>query len=116
MKELICIVCPKGCRLSVDDENGYKVSGNGCKRGEEYGKMELINPVRVITSTVCVESTTHSRCPVKTSTAIPKALIGEAMKTLDGLKIKAPVKYGQVIVKDVCGTDADFIAVREISL
>ena len=23
MKELVCIVCPKGCRLHVDDENGY---------------------------------------------------------------------------------------------
>ena len=25
MKELICIVCPKGCRLHVDENDGYKV-------------------------------------------------------------------------------------------
>ena len=38
MTSIICITCPKGCRLSVDEENGYKVTGNGCPRGEIYGK------------------------------------------------------------------------------
>ena len=33
MTDLICIVCPKGCHLKVDEENGYKVTGNGCPRG-----------------------------------------------------------------------------------
>ena len=33
MKELICIVCPKGCHLRVDEDNGYAVTGNGCPRG-----------------------------------------------------------------------------------
>ena len=42
MKELVCIVCPKGCRLSVDEENGFAVTGNSCPRGEEYGKREKI--------------------------------------------------------------------------
>ena len=32
MKELICIKCPKGCHLHVDDENGYAVFQNFCKR------------------------------------------------------------------------------------
>ena len=33
MKELICIVCPRGCRLTVDENNDYAVTGNSCKRG-----------------------------------------------------------------------------------
>ena len=52
MKELICIVCPKGCHLKVDEENGCAVTGNGCPRGAEYGKSELLHPTRVLTSTV----------------------------------------------------------------
>ena len=37
MKELTCIICPVGCSLCVEEENGeMKVSGNTCKRGEEY--------------------------------------------------------------------------------
>ena len=43
MKELICIVCPKGCHLKVDEENGWAVSGNSCPKGAEYGRTELQN-------------------------------------------------------------------------
>lgn len=112
MKELICIVCPKGCHLKVDEEHGYTVTGNGCPRGAEYGHVELTNPTRVVTSTVCVEGALHRRCPVKTSGAIPKGKMFDAMKTLNGLVLKAPVALGQVVVKDVCGTGIDFIAAR----
>ena len=52
MTELICITCPKGCHLSVDEKNDYAVTGNSCPRGVEYGKSELLHPVRVVTSTV----------------------------------------------------------------
>ena len=87
MKELICIVCPKGCHLKVDEEHGWAVSGNSCEKGAEYGKIELTNPTRVITSTVEVAGGAHPRCPVKTDRPIPKGLIFEAMKTLDGGRI-----------------------------
>ena len=49
MKDLICIMCPKGCHLKVDEEHGYTVTGNRCPRGAEYGHNELKNPTRVIT-------------------------------------------------------------------
>ena len=54
MKELICIVCPKGCHLQVDEQNDYQVFGNSCPRGAEYGKNELLHPTRVLTSIVKV--------------------------------------------------------------
>ena len=28
MRELICITCPKGCHLKVDEENGYIYATN----------------------------------------------------------------------------------------
>ena len=73
MKELVCIVCPKGCRLSVDEENGYAVTGNSCPRGEEYGKNELRDPHRAVTSTVHISGAMHPRLPVKTDGEIKKA-------------------------------------------
>ena len=79
MKELICIVCPKGCHLKVDEEKDFAVTGNGCPRGAEYGKIELTHPTRVVTSTVRCVGGAHPRCPVKTDGAIPKGLIREAM-------------------------------------
>ena len=52
MKELVCIVCPRGCRLKVDEENDFAVTGNTCPRGAEYGRNEIMAPTRVLTSTV----------------------------------------------------------------
>mgnify|MGYP001264841488 CR=1 FL=1 len=114
MTELVCIVCPKGCHLHVDEENDYKVTGQSCPRGESYGKIELLNPTRVITSTVRIEGASHRRCPVKTNGAIPKSLIFEAMKTLDPVTLHAPVQLGQVVVENVCGTGIDFVASRSL--
>lgn len=114
MKELICIVCPKGCHLRVDEERDFAVTGSGCPRGEEYGKMELMNPTRVITSTVKCRGLTHLRCPVKTSQPIPKGLVFAAMRELDGIELTSPVHAGQVVAENVCGTGADFIACRDL--
>lgn len=114
MKELICIVCPRGCHLRVDEENGYAVTGNSCARGAEYGRTELTNPTRVLTSTVAVEGGAHPRCPVKTNAPIPKGKLFEAMAALDGIVLQAPVALGQVVVENVCGTGADFIATRSL--
>lgn len=43
MKELICIVCPNGCHLRVDETGGCRVTGNACPRGEEYGRSEVLS-------------------------------------------------------------------------
>ena len=72
MTELTCIVCPKGCRLNVDEENGFLVTGYGCPRGKEYGHKELTAPTRTLTSIVRIEGAIHPCCPVKTSGEIPK--------------------------------------------
>lgn len=114
MKELICIVCPKGCHLKVDEEQNYRVAGNSCPRGEEYGKMELTHPTRVVTSTVRCTGGAHPRCPVKTSAPIPKELILQAVRCLDGVELTSPVRTGDVVVPDVCGTGVDFVATRDL--
>ncbi len=114
MKELICIVCPKGCHLQVDEDRNYAVSGNSCPRGEEYGRMELTHPTRVVTSTVRCTGGAHPRCPVKTEGPIPKELIFQAVRCLDGVELTAPVRTGDVVVADVCGTGVPFVATRDL--
>ena len=114
MKELICIVCPRGCHLKVDEEQDCRVTGNGCPRGEEYGKMELTHPTRVVTSTVRCTGGAHPRCPVKTAAPIPKACLFQAVRCLDGVELTAPVRAGDIVVADVCGTGIPFIATRDL--
>ena len=112
MKELICIVCHKGCHLKVDEEKDFAVTGNGCPSVAEYGKIELTHPTRVVTSTVRCVGGTHPRCPVKTDGAIPKGLIREAMGLLEAVTLTAPVALGQVAVANVCGTGVNFVTTR----
>ena len=115
MKELICIVCPKGCHLKVDEENGWAVSGNSCPKGAEYGRTALQNPTRVLTSTVCVQGGLHRRLPVKTTAPIPKELIFEAMESLNGVRLTAPVHLGQVVIPNLLGTGVDVVATRDMT-
>ena len=114
MKELICIVCPQGCRLRVDEDRDCAVTGNRCERGADYGRTELLNPTRVLTSTVDVLGSHIARCPVKTAGAIPKAKIFEAMELVRAVKVSAPVKSGQVIIKNLLGTGVDLVATRDM--
>ncbi len=114
MKELVCIVCPRGCRLRVDEENGCAVTGNSCPRGAEYGKNEVSNPTRVLTSTVRIEGARYRRCPVKTRTAVPKGKLIEIMGLLNGVEVTAPVKTGQVVLPDAAGTGVDVVATKDM--
>lgn len=113
MAELICIVCPRGCHLHVDEET-LTVTGNSCARGGEYGKTEATNPVRVLTSVVRMEDGTHRCCSVKTNGGVPKKDIFQAMKALKEIRVIPPVKIGDVIVRDVCGTGVDWVATKAI--
>lgn len=114
VKELICIVCPRGCHLEVDVDNDYKVTGNQCPRGAEYGVKELTCPTRVITSTVKIEGGLHKRLPVRTNGAIPKELNFKCMEILDQIEVKSPVKVGDVIVENILNTGVDLIATRNM--
>ncbi len=115
---IICVVCPKGCSLEVDGE-AKTVSGNGCPRGRTYGLTEVIDPRRILTSTVRVKSTImdgllseQTILPVRTKSGIPKRLLFSAMKEINSVEVMLPVQIGQVIIPNVCDTGIDVIASR----
>ena len=113
IKTLICINCPKGCHLTVDTDK-VTVEGNSCIKGKEYGLNEVTNPVRIITTTVKVIEGDHKLLPVKTEKAIPKAMNFKCMEILNQLVIKAPIKVGDIIVKNILDTGVNVIACRNI--
>lgn len=114
---LVCIVCPVGCRLEVTEPEGndeWIVTGNKCKRGEVYGKKELVNPTRVLPTTVKINNGFLNRLPVRTNGDIPKGKIFEAMEVINNVVVEAPVKMGDVIISDLLGTGVDVIASRSM--
>lgn len=112
-RELICIVCPKGCHLKVDVEN-EKVTGNTCKRGEIYGLNEVKNPIRVVTSTVKIKNSKNKMVPVKTKEAIPKGKIFDVMREINTVEVILPIKVGQVIIENILDTGVDVIAAKTV--
>lgn len=114
MTEVICTMCPNGCHLQVDEENGYAVTGNKCPRGAVYGKSELTNPVRIVTTTVRIEGAAHPSLPVKTASDVPKGKMFDIVAALDDVCVQAPVHVGDVVLADVCGTGVDVVASRSM--
>ena len=112
MKELICIVCPRGCRLQIHPEQNNLVTGNHCDKGIEYAKTEFTAPVRTVTSTVKILGAAYPRLPVKTNHPIPKECIDDVMKTLNTVCVTAPVHVGDIIVKNIVDSGADLVATR----
>ncbi len=115
-RELICISCPMGCRLTVKLEGNEVVSvtGNTCPRGEEYARKECTNPERILTSTVKINGAVHRVLPVITDREIPLGKLFEAMEAIRKVEVDAPVKEGDILIEDILGTGANVIASRSM--
>ena len=95
--ELTCISCPLGCPLKVETDNEGKVlsvTGNTCKRGEDYGRKEVTAPTRTVTSTVRLKGGSAPVVSVRTKGDVPKDKIFAVMEEIRGAVITAPVHIG----------------------
>ena len=115
-KEMTCIICPMGCYLEIetDGSSSYKISGNRCKRGEEYAVRELLSPMRVLTSTVKLKNSYLKKLPVKTDGPIPKNLMFECINILKSIEVEAPVKIGDIIVENILNTGVNVRSTRSV--
>lgn len=121
MKEInkVCIVCPIGCNLTIrkdsNQSEGYKVTGNKCIRGEKYALNEMINPTRVLTSTVKIKGLENIMLPVKTDIPVPKKKMFEIMEKLKSIEVEMPVNRMDIVIKDICNTNVNIIATKSVS-
>lgn len=115
-RKLTCICCPMGCQLQVTIKDGQveKVQGNTCKRGAEYGKKEVTNPTRIVTTTVRVNGGVLPVVSVKTRDDIPKSKMLACIRDLKKVVVEAPVFIGDVILDDVAGTHTAVIVTKNI--
>ena len=115
-KVLTCIGCPFGCRITVEVKEGeiFSVTGNNCKRGEDYAGKEVTSPARIVTTTVKVIGGSVSTVSVKTNSDIPKEKIFECVKALKKVVAKAPISIGDVVLKNVADTGVDIVATKEV--
>ena len=104
-----------GCSLTVTqaDDGTITVTGNTCKRGETYGITEMTAPKRVVTSIVKADNREDAFVSVKSAAPITKSKMFEAMDIIRAATISAPVKIGDIVIKDILG-ETDIIATSNI--
>ncbi len=111
-RELTCIICPLGCNISVQIENGtvLEVSGNTCPRGKTYAITECTAPMRTLTTSVRCQN--GRLLSVKTDRPIPKESLMDAMAIVNRQHPNLPIAVGDVIIEDVFG--ANIVATKNI--
>ena len=103
---MTCIICPRGCSLTVTLGDDPRVSGNSCPRGESYAISEITKPMRTLTTTIRVrkEDGSITRVSVKSKGEIPKDQIFDLAGKIHHTIIEAPVSVGDEIIPGVVAT------------
>ena len=115
-QEVICIVCPKSCKIEVGTAKGKKeASGGDCPKAGKYAVAELTDPRRIFTTTVAVVKGEEEVIPVRSSGPIKKNQWKKAKKAAAGISVKAPVKFGQVLAEDFLEKGIKLVSTREIA-
>lgn len=115
MREMTCIVCPNGCSLRVEEQNGqWEVSGNQCKRGVQFAIEEMTHPMRTICSTVKTVFPEVPVIPVRVSAEIPKERIFDVMKCINQVSVEDICGTNDVVIENVLGLGVDVIVTSDI--
>ncbi|MEG0216501.1 MAG: DUF1667 domain-containing protein [Hungatella sp.] len=115
-RELTCIGCPLGCALTVCEEGEQiTVTGNTCKRGSDYAIKEISHPTRIVTSAIPVRNGDVAMVSVKTREDVPKEKIFDCMAEIHRTVVCAPVKIGDVLLKDCAGTGVSVVATKNVN-
>lgn len=122
IRKFTCIICPNGCEITADYEEGddgivlKSVKGQTCKRGAEYVKQELTDPRRTIASSVLVRGGELPLTSVRLTYPIPKEKIFDTMREIKKLSVDAPVEAGTVLVENLLGLGSDLIVTKSVGL
>ena len=116
-EKVTCICCPMGCSILVEkDGKDFHIIGNECKKGEEYALQEVINPQRILTSTVRIKNGIQKMLPVRSEKTVPKNIVVNCVKELAKVELAAPIKRGDVVLKNILNTGVTIIASRDMDV
>lgn len=114
-KELVCIVCPRSCRMTITSEGDeFVVTGNTCKRGKEFAINEMTDPRRTVCTTVRTSFPSVPVLPVRVSGAIPKNKIFDLMREVNRITVSKRIGREEVVVPNILDLGVDLIATSNI--
>ena len=119
-KELICVVCPNGCNITAsyaeEPRALLKIEGQRCSRGESWAKQEMENPLRTFSSSVTVHNGDFLEASVRVTKPVPLTKIFDVMVEIRKIKAEAPLRIGDILLRNPAGTDTDVIVTRNVGV
>ncbi|TDT61277.1 DUF1667 domain-containing protein [Fonticella tunisiensis] len=114
---VVCTICPNECEIDVIFKENIisEITGNKCARGKNFAEDEIKHPKRILTTTVLIENGVKIPLPVRSEKPIPKELLGECMKVLKKVVVRAPIKLGDVVVSNILNTGIDIVATKSVN-
>ena len=115
--KIICVGCPLGCvvRLSLNDKGEViDIADNECKEGQKYVLEEYKHPVRVFTATVLTQESRQPLLSVRTNKPIAKSMLVKVMPVLAQIRVRPPIRTGEVVKTNILGSRADVIATSDL--
>ncbi len=120
-KDLVCIICPKGCRITINYEKNESeikiiksILGYSCPKGKIYAEQEILEPLRTLTTTIKTTYKEHQRLAVRSDSEIPLAQLIPVIKHVRSIVIDKPVTAGTCIAKNPLGLHTNIIAVDDL--
>ena len=113
-KEIVCIVCPNGCRIRCEQtQDGVHFTGQKCKRGESYATAELTHPMRSLTTSVKTVFADAPVVSVRTDGEVEKTMLQQISSALGQIVVTNRVQIGDVIAKNICDTGVNIICTSD---
>ena len=116
-KKVTCTVCPRGCQMTVTRKGeDVTVEGATCARGRAYGREEILDPKRMITTTVRVSPLIAEDflLPVRSASPVPKKLLLAIAEECRGITLDHTVRIGDVVIENVLGCGVDMVATADV--
>lgn len=112
-----CKVCPVNCNLTIEVDNsspsGYRVSGNNCGRGVDFGIKAMTTPSRILTGRVLLKNGNMGRLPVKTTGVVPEDRIDECLEIFNNTTAISPIKKDTIIIENILDLGVDVVSARK---
>jgi CxxC motif-containing protein len=116
-RKIVCIMCPLGCNMTATIDNKgdiISLTDYQCKEGKKYAMNECKFSGRVLTTTILTKSSVCKLLPVRSNGLIPKDRLMGCAQFLAKVRVKPPVKMGQIISRNILDTRVDVISSDEL--
>lgn len=121
-KDYTCVVCPNGCTIKITFEDYpdqkpvfVEASGQRCPRGIQWAQQEIVDPMRNFSTSVLVKNGQMMECSVRLTKPVPLVKVFEIMEEIKKLHPTAPLKIGDVLLRNPAGTDTEVIVTKNIA-